>query len=902
MVMCSMDSPVAGIPRPPPLNPYLLPKAASGSASVSGGFRLLDSQQDDTGSVYSVYKQKIDAMFESDTSSTKNSVQARIEKMFTDVAIDNGIPVNDYGCHNFSVDYLGSVPLQEKVTSLAGLQKPLKDLYFAYKRTTKHKKTLTGRLEISAVGLKVQYQGEKGDLEQLNSFPTIAVWSAVKFVMNENTKSSYAFLPLITDPDNIDKKQLFKAMDSSERKIIGSNNPHSPLFAVVMRKIGVHKQLECHGFVCQTSEDAIVIAATLYKSLMSHMKAKEKRPKNRNGVTCMSVASTINEPHPALPIPVRPPRKKRSSTMSGGSSIISDVDTIDTETAPLLQDRSKSPKKSTKTKRAPKAPDLSDLDAILPYEEPTNLDKPLIQQPPPPLGDKWNTYKSNHQKQITAEIKQVMSESSNMGLKRVKSVRRAQEEVQTTGDNNGGDILTKVTIPRSGSFLNAGGLTRLNGQASGGSPLGFNELFNEFRLQEGLNSLDEILGVIIDPEGMSFNDLKPIYKEFLLKLAVTLTKDELYQRSKAIMRRQKKKKLMLRRPAKKTNQKKQRIVCSKFKRFKHVFKRFKSSSSQQRLKEEENIKPESTISSSSYDTQHFTPKTPIVRQSTSEESDFFSLRKSSRQINQHRNSSSGYVSCSECSFDSDTCTCVSADKCYCSLGNKINNKCSDFGESLTYCGCDTDSCADSNKCYCNRGNNINDQLNRLKNYVPPTAKNCCKRNSNTRSTKSVLEYMHNPSERYYEKLHSRRKKDYEIMDQRFLYKDHICNDGRKSVQSSGPCTEALSVKKSAEIAALFADIKLSQTTDITQILPRHHTKFPFSNNQRLIPNSLYTSGYGHGGGNRGLYSAKNGLYTIQSQSDDSSRSKSERDYFNVSKKKSQKVLSSNLENSLGYLP
>ena len=75
------------------------------------------------------------------------------------------------------------------------------------------------------------------------------------------------------------------------------------------------------------------------------------------------------------------------------------------------------------------------------------------------------------------------------------------------------------------------------------SPLGFNELFNEFRLQENLHSLDDILNAIIDSEGMSFNDLKPIYKEFLLKLAVTLTKDELYQRSKSIMRRQKKKQL-----------------------------------------------------------------------------------------------------------------------------------------------------------------------------------------------------------------------------------------------------------------------------------------------------------------------------------------------------------------------
>lgn len=126
--------------------------------------------------------------------------------------------------------------------------------------------------------------------------------------------------------------------------------------------------------------------------------------------------------------------------------------------------------------------------------------------------------------------------------------------------DGGGDILTKVAIPRSGSFLNTTGHGRyksrgtrrnltgksVNGGAftgGGGSPLGFSELFNEFRLQENLHSLDDILNTIINSDGMSFNDLKPIYKEFLLKLAVTLTKDELYQRSKSIMRRQKKKKL-----------------------------------------------------------------------------------------------------------------------------------------------------------------------------------------------------------------------------------------------------------------------------------------------------------------------------------------------------------------------
>lgn len=105
-----------------------------------------------------------------------------------------------------------------------------------------------------------------------------------------------------------------------------------------------------------------------------------------------------------------------------------------------------------------------DLDAIVPYEEP----KEVLQQPeeiteikPQSLLDKCNTYRSTHQKQITAEIKQVMNESINMGLKRVKSVRKhGNEDAGGLAKENSGDILTKVTIPRSGSFLNAGGLTR----------------------------------------------------------------------------------------------------------------------------------------------------------------------------------------------------------------------------------------------------------------------------------------------------------------------------------------------------------------------------------------------------------------------------------------------------------
>ena len=64
-------------------------------------------------------------------------------------------------------------------------------------------------------------------------------------------------------------------------------------------------------------------------------------------------------------------------------------------------------------------------------------------------------------------------------------------------------------------------------------------------------------------------------------------------------------------------------------------------------------------------------------------------------------SSSGYVSCSECSYDSESCTCVSADKCYCSLSRKSPPADTVVPPPIV-CSCDTDSCSESNKCYCAR--------------------------------------------------------------------------------------------------------------------------------------------------------------------------------------------------------
>jgi hypothetical protein len=280
--------------------------------------------------------------------------------------------------------------------------------------------------------------------------------------------------------------------------------------------------------------------------------------------------------------------------------------------------------------------------------------------------------------------------------------------------------------------------------------------------------MDDILDAIIDAEGMSFNDLKPIYKEFLLKLAVTLTKDELYQRSKSIMRRQKKKlgrrnscykrkrtfvtsggglKRVFRRSVNKLKPTK-----SRFNNFEFTSVLFPSDSIRSTKKVSKKIMSleSSSTSTSSYSTRAFklpkqsfqkasplsggfrlqrkpstnrrrsTSKCDIKRPppmtSTSEDSDFFSMVRcgnngmnsatgaattiNSSGIGRNR-SSSGYFSCSECSYDSESCTCISADKCYCSLAEaKKHTQPASKDLSMSSCGCDTDSCIGSDKCYC----------------------------------------------------------------------------------------------------------------------------------------------------------------------------------------------------------
>ncbi|XP_050745009.1 uncharacterized protein LOC108032163 isoform X2 [Drosophila biarmipes] len=1066
MVTCTVDSQSAvAVPKMNPVRTRGKPTAGgSNSNSNSSGFRLLDGDQLENNSSVSpnsIYKLKIDLMFDDSRSmrssrlddprgshrtrsiimygrselastsgdtprslssflqdnvqSTKvlaeaakkdvqrisNSVQAQIEQMFTDVAKD--------ATSSFEVTCLGSLPLKDKVTSLQGLQEPLRQLYLS---EVAKKKLNSGSLDICATGLRVKISalaiasgaGAPDESEaHITPFHNIAVWSAVKFVISDDDGGA-AFLPLITDPENIDKTALFQPLSSSEKLAVEhSIHVHAPIFAVVMRSASSPKMLECHGFICKSTEDAIVIAATLYQSLMAHVSTSSRRstqrraPRQQNGVSCISIASSSalassNYLSRSQIIPSASGRRSsfRGSTSGGGApsrsgrkkrvsnSSLSSHSNVINETAELETSTEERRRKSHKSKRAPPVPSTV-----------------------PGSGAHRNAGGGGGGPSRSGSIVcgnghvNRLHQSAHPG-------KKSSEPPAVCGDvaPANGDILTRVAIPRSGSFLNTGGLTRyksraarrhsgkLGGGGGGGggfglvdwhrlncassSPLGFSELFNEFRLHENLHSLDDILYAIIDADGMSFNDLKPIYKEFLLKLAVTLTQDELFQRSKNIMRRQKKKK-----QKRSGNGSLKKSSFFGTKSLKKVFQLGQFRSCRGKL-----TKPAAKESTPNKERKRqISPPIiigpPITHSHVQQQHQRNRAATSGSDVsvvrNEHtqglnRNSSSGYVSCSECSYDSESCACASADRCYCSLRTEhLNHKLRQKNERNMALATPTRkpangsalpqnvvgttgtnrhsliSCRSDDKCYCSM----------VEEEPPSSMERDSANNTHTETTTSCdSDSCVSASKCYCKRTHRRQRSSAAAA----ISEDSLSQQQRKSrpgnaaagaarkgkpseklgldyelfsINGSGQPVqphEALSVKKSVEAAAVFADMKLSQTTDIKSLCPPKGPGSRVSNGSCRSHASSRRSSYrtresfstdrlGSGGLplpmplNKGMGlsgvgggSADNLLANIKAMEARAASIRSSASRSRMGSYQSMRAVSASLEDSLGYLP
>lgn len=307
---------------------------------------------------------------------------------------------------------------------------------------------------------------------------------------------------------------------------------------------------------------------------------------------------------------------------------------------------------------------------------------------------------------------------------------------------------------------------------------------------------------------------------------------------------------------------------------------------------------------------------------------------------------SSYVSCSECSYDSDNCTCNSADRCYCSLGavdinaklNKAEEEqhrrspscnsddkcyCSmgetvNDGGSTTWCD-DSDSCASASKCYCSlHDRKFNHHRKQQLNGKNNAGGGGEKRNSTNTITTTATTVATTTNNNNKSKSNRSRKADNLALDYELF-----TVSGSQQRQHVKP-TEALSVKKSVEMAAVFADVKLSQTTDITSLqasneaggnglkshkLKHHHKKHNNNNNNNI-----------NSGGGKNVVEINNSKnINLNPKSDDyykvnevilrkdvdlnnkraTNNHKNEGYYQPVGP---QRPVSNSLEDSLGYLP
>ena len=274
-----------------------------------------------------------------------------------------------------------------------------------------------------------------------------------------------------------------------------------------MRRAGTPKQLECHGFICQSSEDAIIIAANLYQSLLDTMRKNKAasggkkadpppdsadRQLPRQELTRRSIRKSVRRGDP----PIRPPRRKRSHAPGQGEEQGGHPGLV----------RRKSIRSSTRSVRSNRGTRPRPHPAQVPRAE---------------LITRQSTRRSTRST--------LRSDLSRHSTRKSTRSRPGGPGRPSPAPRYNGDLFTKVSIGRTKSFV-------------GGNQYNLQELFRELKEKEGVDSIDDVLRRVISPDGMSFNDIKPVYRELLLKLAMTMSQDEIFQRSKTIMANTKKKK------------------------------------------------------------------------------------------------------------------------------------------------------------------------------------------------------------------------------------------------------------------------------------------------------------------------------------------------------------------------
>lgn len=222
-------------------------------------------------------------------------------------------------------------------------------------------------------------------------------------------------------------------------------------------------------------------------------------------------------------------------------------------------------------------------------------------------------------------------------------------------------------------------------------------------------------------------------------------------------------------------------------------------------------------------------------------------------------------------------SCHTDDKCYCSLDD--GDGIADDLSTATYC--DTESCNSTTKCYCKH------RVIRPPGTTTSLTKKSINRTCISDSLALDYELFTVGNERKHHRQHGNAK-------------TRTNNNVKQHIRSQ----EALSVKKSVEMAAVFADVKLSQTTDVKHL----NGDMTSSEEERLARNNRRNSVVSTRSQQMmryGSMGSKNGNIipnVIEAAEQNPIFRKNTQKINEMYQTITPKVVGATLEDSLGYLP
>lgn len=171
----------------------------------------------------------------------------------------------------FNGFYLGSDMLTKGTTGLGVIQKPLREKYFALRKSSSSKLGQEICIRVNPNGITLLSSGKRsgGPLEEFYEIASIHFIEAVHFVTIQHKEKTFlgAFIPIEGNNDASQDK-LFVPLEKKFKHLTKISHP--PMVACVMRRSSGVKAVDCHMFVFSRIEDALNIANTIHRFQMRH--------------------------------------------------------------------------------------------------------------------------------------------------------------------------------------------------------------------------------------------------------------------------------------------------------------------------------------------------------------------------------------------------------------------------------------------------------------------------------------------------------------------------------------------------------------------------------------------------------------------------------------------------------